>query len=73
MVDWYTKIVLTIIALSLVAMTLRPVFQPQRAMAQQQCGTESIPCWTFSYVYNEESFRPKPGIATSPLVVTVRR
>ncbi len=73
MVDWYTKIVLTVIALALVILTLRPVFHPQSAVAQQECGRESNPCWTFSYVYNAEPFRPRPGITSSALEVTVRR
>jgi hypothetical protein len=45
MVDRYTKIVLTVIALALVALVLRPALEPQVATALSECGSFSNPCY----------------------------
>jgi hypothetical protein len=45
MVDRYTKVILTIIALALVALVLRPVLEPRVASAVSECGTFSNPCY----------------------------
>jgi hypothetical protein len=43
MVDTYTKAVLTVIALALVALVMRSAAQP--AIAMSECGTFTNPCY----------------------------
>ncbi len=46
MVDRYTKIVLTIIALALTILAVRPWIEPQRALAREKgCGSLTNPCY----------------------------
>jgi hypothetical protein len=46
MVDTYTKAILTVIALALVALALRPIVQPSPAVALGgACGSLGEPCY----------------------------
>jgi hypothetical protein len=46
MVDTYTKAVLTVIALALTVMVLRPMFEPRQATAMAVgCGGVIDPCY----------------------------
>ena len=45
MVDTYTKAALTVIALALVALVLRPAWQPAPAIALTECGSSTNPCY----------------------------
>jgi hypothetical protein len=48
MVDRYTKIVLTVIATSLVALVLQNFIRPTLAQISEQCGGSKEPCWVQS-------------------------
>ena len=45
MVDTYTKAVLTLIAVALVALVIRPVVHPQPVAAMAECGGFTNPCY----------------------------
>ena len=45
MVDGYTKIVLTVIAIALTALVFRPLITPRTSAAADTCGTKENPCF----------------------------
>ena len=46
MADQYTKVVLTIIALALTILAVRPWIEPEPAVAQgERCGSLTNPCY----------------------------
>jgi hypothetical protein len=51
MIDRYTKLVLTVIALALIGLVARPAFAPRTVEAQQgygpACGTAAAPCHVY--------------------------
>jgi hypothetical protein len=63
MIDAYTKAVLTVIALALVALVVRPTVEPSPASAQAPagpCGKPSTPCFVATAPWTRSSSRRRP-------------